>query len=246
MKKLTISSFTLLVLGFAPVALAQTNVTSGHWDIAAHEHEGSIELSLHNHDLAIEEPLQGSTISYNFGTNAKVDVTISASNLGLLWVSPASEVEADDMGMPFIGFSAEELVAPFTGPVTFTMTGFSYTGSGTGNFYMFEGEDIFFNSTAGPGNFGSFLVNVGQHGHGEFGFSDAGFYEITLVASGNNGSPVSGDPATFAFDVVPEPSTYALLGLGAGVLSLMSWRKRTQQGRYHLRSTTSVADELIQ
>ena len=246
MQKLTISSFALLLLGFAPVALAQTNISSGHWDIAAHEHEGSIELSLHNHDLEIEEPLQGSTITYNFGTNAKTDVTVGASNLGLLWVSPASEEQADEMGMPFIGFSAEELVAPFTGPVTFTMTGFSYTGSGTGNFYMFEGEDIFFNSTAGPGSFGSFIVNVGQHGHGEFGFSDTGFYEITLVASGNNGSPVSGDPATFAFDVVPEPSTYALLGLGAGVLSLMSWRKRTQQGRYHLRSTTSVADELIQ
>jgi len=246
MKKLTISSFALLVLGIAPVALAQTNINSGHWDIAAHEHGGSIELSLHNHDLAIEEPLQGSTITYNFGTNAKVDVTVGASDLGLLWVSPASEVEADDMGMPFIGFSAEELLTPFTGPVTFTMTGFSYTGSGTGNFYMFEGEELFFDSTAGPGIYGSFSVNVGQHGHGEFGFSDAGLYEITLVASGNNGAPVSGDPATFAFDVVPEPSTYALLGLGAGVLSLMSWRKRTQQGRYHLRSTTSVADELIQ
>ena len=229
MKKLTISSFALLVLGFAPVAFAQTNVTSGHWDIAAHEHEGSIELSLHNHDLAIEEPLQGSTITYNFGTNAKVDVTIGASNLGLLWVSPASEVEADDMGMPFIGFSAEELVAPFTGPVTFTMTGFSYTGSGTGNFYMFEGEDIFFNSTAGPGSFGEFSVDVGQHGHGEFGFSDAGLYQITLEAGGNNGAPVSGDPATFTFDVVPEPSTYALLGLGAGALALLRWRKRSRQ-----------------
>ena len=229
MKKLTISSFALLVLGFAPVAFAQTNVTSGHWDIAAHEHEGSIELSLHNHDLAIEEPLQGSTISYNFGTNAKVDVTIGASNLGLLWVSPASEVDADAAGMPFIGFSAEELLAPFTGPVTFTMTGFSYTGSGTGNFYMFEGEDIFFNSTAGPGSFGEFSVDVGQHGHGEFGFSDAGLYQITLEAGGNNGAPVSGDPATFTFDVVPEPSTYALLGLGAGALALLRWRKRSRQ-----------------
>ena len=229
MKKLTISSFALLVLGFAPVAFAQTNVTSGHWDIAAHEHEGSIELSLHNHDLAIEEPLQGSTITYNFGTNAKVDVTIGASNLGLLWVSPASEVEADAAGMPFIGFSAEELLAPFTGPVTFTMTGFSYTGSGTGNFYMFEGEDIFFNSTAGPGSFGEFSVDVGQHGHGEFGFSDAGLYQITLEAGGNNGAPVSGDPATFTFDVVPEPSTYALLGLGAGALALLRWRKRSRQ-----------------
>ena len=246
MKKLTISSFTLLVLGFAPVALAQTNVTSGHWDIAAHEHEGSIELSLHNHDVAIEEPLQGSTISYNFGTNPKVDVTIGASNLGLLWVSPADGEQADAMGMPFIGFSAEELAAPFTGAITFTMTGYSYTGSGTGHFYMFEGEDIFFNSTASPGNYGSFSVNVGQHGHGEFGFSHAGLYSITLAASGNNGAPVGGEPATYSFNIVPEPSTYALLGLGAGVLSLMSWRKRTQQGRYHSRSTTSVADELIQ
>jgi surface-anchored protein len=228
MKKLTISSFTLLVLGFAPVAFAQTNVTSGHWDIAAHEHEGSIELSLHNHDLEIEEPLQGSTITYNFGTNAKVDVTIGASNLGLLWVSPASEEDADTAGMPFIGFSAEELFAPFTGPVTFTMTGFSYTGSGTGHFYMFEGEDIFFNSTT-TNNFGSFEVVVGQHGHGEFGFSDAGRYQITLVANGNNGDPVSGDPATFAFNVVPEPSTYALLGLGAGALALLRWRRRNRQ-----------------
>ena len=40
------------------------------------------------------------------------------------------------MGMPIIGFSAEELAAPFTGAVTFTMTGYSYTGSGTGHFYM--------------------------------------------------------------------------------------------------------------
>lgn len=229
MKKLTISSFALLVLGFAPVALAQTNINSGHWDIAAHEHEGSIELSLHNHDLAIEEPLQGSTITYNFSTNAKVDVTIGASNLGLLWVSPASEEQADEMGMPFIGFSAEELLAPFTGPVTFTMTGFSYTGSGTGNFYLFEDADLFFDSTAGPGNYGSFSVNVVQHGHGEFGFSDAGLYQITLVASGNNGEPVSGDPATFTFDVVPEPSTYALLGLGAGALALLRWRRRGRQ-----------------
>jgi surface-anchored protein len=229
MKKLTISSFALLVLGLAPVALAQTNVTSGHWDISAHAHEGLLELSLHNHDAALEEPLQGSTISYNFGTNVKTEVIIGANNLGMLWVSPANEVEADEKGMPFIGFSAEELFAPFTGTVTFTMTGFSYTGSGTGNFYMFEDADMFFDSTAGPGSYGSFSVLVGQHSHGEFGFSEAGLYEITLVATGNNGEPVSGDPATFTFDVVPEPSTYALLGLGAGALAILRWRKRNRQ-----------------
>ena len=233
MIKLAISSVALLVLGFAPVALAQTNISSGHWDIAAHEHlhagETELELELHNHDLGGGAPLEGSTITYNFGTNAKSNVTIGANDLGDLWVSPASEVDADAAGMPFIGFSAEELLAPFTGPVTFTMTGFVYTGSGAGNFYMFEGTDLFFDSTAGPGSYGSFSVGAGTHGHGEFGFSDAGLYEITLVASGNNGEPVNGAPATFTFDVVPEPSTYALLGLGAGALSLMRWRKRSRQ-----------------
>jgi surface-anchored protein len=233
MNKLTISSVALLVLGFAPVALAQTNISSGHWDIAAHEHlhagETELELELHNHDLGGGAPLEGSTITYNFGTNAKSNVTIGANDLGDLWVSPASEVDADAAGMPFIGFSAEELLAPFTGPVTFTMTGFVYTGSGAGNFYMFEGTDLFFDSTAGPGSYGSFSVGAGTHGHGEFGFSDAGLYEITLVASGNNGEPVNGAPATFTFDVVPEPSTYALLGLGAGALALMRWRNRNRQ-----------------
>jgi surface-anchored protein len=233
MKKLTISSFALLVLGFAPVALAQTNISSGHWDIAAHEHlhagETELELELHNHDLGGGAPLEGSTITYNFGTNAKSNVTIGANDLGDLWVSPATEVDADAAGMPFIGFGAEELTAPFAGPVTFTMTGFVYTGSGAGNFYMFEGTDLFFDSTAAPGSFGSFSVNVGQHSHGEFGFSDAGLYEITLEVSADNGASITSAPATFTFDVVPEPSTYALLGLGAGALALLRWRKRSRQ-----------------
>ena len=229
MKKLTISSLTLLVLGFAPVALAQTNISSGHWDIAAHEHDGELELELHNHDLDAGAPLQGSTITYNFGTNAKTDVTVGASNLGLLWVTPPTEEAAETAGMPFIGFSADELLAPFTGPVTFTMTGFSYTGSGSGNFYMFEDAEMFFDSTAGPGNYGSFIVDAGQHAHGEFGFSDAGLYNVTLVASGNNGAAVSSAPAAVTFNVIPEPSTYALLGLGAGALAFMRWRKRNRQ-----------------
>lgn len=227
MNKQVIGFGAMLVLGLASAVFAQTTITSGHWDIAAHEHAGELELELHNHDLALEEPLAGSTISYNF-TNSQVNVTVGTNNLGLLWVSPASEVEADDLGLPFIGFSAEELVAPFTGQITFTITGFSYTGSGTGNFYMFEGTDLFFDSTAGPA-YGSFSVDVGQHGHGEFGFSDVGLYEITMVASGNNGAPISSAPTSFTINVVPEPSTYALLGLGAGALALMRWRQRRRQ-----------------
>lgn len=223
MKKTITTS--IIALALATTAPAQTTVTLGHWDISAHEHEGLLEAALHNHDTEAEESLDGSTIRYTF-TGAKGDVTVGASDLGQLWVTPESEVDADTAGMPFIGFSAEELAAPFTGSVTFTMTGFSYTGSGSGNFYLFEDTDLFWDSTAGPGSYGSFSVNVGQHGHGEFGFSDAGLYAITLEASGNNGSPIGGESATFTFDVVPEPSTYALLGLGTLALA---WHLRRRK-----------------
>ena len=198
---------TLVTVAWATVsaATAQT-IYTGHWDISAHEHGGLLELNLHNHDLGTEYPLQSSVISYDFGASSPTAVSVGGSDLGLLYVSPEDEIDADDLEMPFIGFSAEELASPFTGPVTFTMTGFTYTGSGTGKFYLFEGTSIFWNSSAGVGNYGSFSVNVGSHGHGEFGFSDLGLYEITLQASGNNGLPVSGEAATFRFDVVPEPT----------------------------------------
>jgi surface-anchored protein len=229
MKKQLIASVIIAGLALAPAALANgaANITLGHWDIAAVFEDSELELELGSHEGGghIHYELDGATINYNFTTIAKSNVTVGSSNLGLLWVTPHSEAEADEMGMPFIGFGAEELDAPFTGPVTFTMTGFNYTGSGAGHFFLFEDDDLFWNSTAlTEAGYGSFSVDVGQHGHGEFGFSDAGLYEITLVASGNNGSPISSDPATFTFNVVPEPSTYALLGLGA--LAAAAWRFR--------------------
>jgi surface-anchored protein len=208
--KSTLLTLATVVLAMISPAAAQTIYRSGHWDISAHEHNGHLELSLHNHDLP-EIALEGSVISYDFGASSQTLVSVGSSNLGLLYVSPEDEIAADDSAMPFIGFSAEELASPFTGTVTFTMTGFTYAGSGTGNFYLFEGTSLLWDSRAGVGSYGSFSVNVGSHGHGEFGFSDLGLYEITLQASGNDGSPVSGESATFRFDVVPEPTCGALL-----------------------------------
>jgi len=232
--KLTLLTLTTVALVIVSPAAAQ--IYTGHWDISAHEHvhddETELELALHNHGDNIETALNGSTITYGFGTNAPVPVSVGTNNLGLLYVSPATQAQAEQLSMPFIGFSAEELAAPFAGPVTFTMTGFSFVansltaGLGTGNFFMFEDDGLFFDSTAGLGNYGSFSVDVGQHGHAELGFSDAGLYNVTLVASGNNGSP-SSDPATFTFNVVPEPSSGALLL--AGMAAVAGLRRRIRR-----------------
>ena len=221
--KSTLLTLATVVLSMISPAAAQT-IDTGHWDISAHKHGSLLELSLHNHDLESEYPLGSSVISYDFGASSPTSVSVGDSNLGLLYVSPEDEIAADDSAMPFIGFSAEELASPFTGTVTFTMTGFTYTGSGTGNFYLFEGTSLFWDSRAGVGNYGSFSVNVGSHGHGEFGFSDLGLYEITLQASGNDGSPVGGEPATFRFDLVPEPTCGTLLLIG--LAGMVAARKR--------------------
>jgi surface-anchored protein len=221
--KSTLLTLATVVLAMISPATAQT-IYTGHWDISAHKHGSLLELSLHNHDLESEYPLESSVISYDFGASSQTLVSVGSSNLGLLYVSPEDEIAADDSAMPFIGFSAEELASPFTGTVTFTMTGFTYAGSGTGNFYLFEGTSLLWDSRAGVGSYGSFSVNVGSHGHGEFGFSDLGLYEITLQASGNDGSPVSGESATFRFDVVPEPTCGTLLLIG--LAGLMAARKR--------------------
>ena len=230
MKKQLIASAILAGLALTNAALAgpedPANVSgAGHWDIGAVEHEGALELEIGQHvgETHTHYPLENSIIHFNF-LGEKTSVTVGTTNLGSVWVTPETEVEADSANMPFIGFSAEELAAPFTGPVTFTLTSFSYTGSGTGNFYLFEGADLFWNSTAGEGNYGSFSVDVGQHGHGEFAFSDPGTYSVTLTATANNGSLITSAPASFTFEVVPEPSTYALLALGA--LAAAAWRFR--------------------
>ena len=232
MKKQLIASAILAGMALTHAALAgpedPANVSgAGHWDIGAVEHEGALELEIGQHvgETHTHYPLENSIIHFNF-LGEKTPVTVGTTNLGSVWVTPESEVEADSANMPFIGFSAEELAAPFTGQLTFTMTGFTYTGSGSGRFFLFEGTDVFWNSTAGPGSYGSFSVNIGQHSHGEFAFSDEGLYEITLVASGNNGASIFSTPTSFTFNVVPEPSTYALLALGALALA---WQLRRRK-----------------
>ena len=152
---------TLVTVAWATVsaATAQT-IYTGHWDISAHEHlhggNTDLEIALHNHDAGTEYELPDPGVQFQIGFgNAdgtapadKQSVTIGGTLLGNVWVTAPSELIADSVNQPFIGFSAEELLATagWSGDVTFTLTSLLYTGngngSGTGNLFLFEDEDL--------------------------------------------------------------------------------------------------------
>lgn len=232
MKTFLCTTATFVLATISP-ALPQT-IYTGHWDIGAHEHlhdgETELELVLHNHDL-LEERSLPQTVHFGFGNSegtapaAKQSVTIGGTSLGNVWVSAADGYSANLLNLPFLGFSAEELGAGWTGSITFTLNSLLYTGAGDGNLFLFEGEDVYWNSTLSGANRGSFTVGVGQHGHGEFAFSDEGLYELTLQVSGTyNGSPVTSSTTTLNINVVPEPSSGALLL--AGMAAFAAARRR--------------------
>ena len=230
------SFFTSVAIALAMSAssMAQTLYT-GHWDISAHPHphdeEMELEVGLHNHDTGVEYELPGPQFHFGFGNSdgtgpaPKASVTVGSTDLGLVWLTAHDEEDADLLNQPFIGFSAGDLGAGWSGNVTFTLSSLLYTGSGAGNLFLFEGEDVFWNSTLTGANRGVFTVGEGQHAHGEFAFSDEGLYKLTLLVSGTyNGATVTSSPTALNINVVPEPSSGALLLIG--LAGLMAARKR--------------------
>jgi surface-anchored protein len=247
-KKMKSFLFTLVTVAWATVsaATAQT-IYTGHWDISAHEHlhggNTDLEIALHNHDAGTEYELPDPGVQFQIGFgNAngtapapKQSVTIGSTLLGNVWVTAHDEADAELLNQPFIGFSAQELtLATFdgsqnlltpgwSGDVTFTLTSLRHNnGNGTGKLFLFEGEDLYWNSTAlVGGNYGVFTVAADSHGHGEFAFSDEGLYELTLVVSGTHSSgTITSSPTTLNINVVPEPSSGALLLAGMAALAV--------------------------
>jgi hypothetical protein len=244
------SFFTSVAIALAMSAssMAQTLYT-GHWDIEPHYHENALEVALHNHDTGEEHELPGPQFHFGFGKSdgtgpaPKTNLLIGNNNYSV-WISAHDGDAADLMNQPFIGFSAGDR---WSGNVTFTLSSLHYTGSGAGNLFLFEGEDVFWNSLLTGANRGVFTVGEGQHAHGEFAFSDEGLYKLTLEVSGNyvatytdnnsNNLFDSGDTilttssksgtSTLDINVVPEPSTGVLLMAGLATLSAV--RRRTRR-----------------
>lgn len=145
------------------------------------------------------------------------DAAATTSGGETTWVITQSHQE----GVPFIGFGAHDAeglyvdneisvsLTAYSGPGEFSM--YSTDSFGTATYYMSTEDGL------GSDTYVLDLDN-GDHAHLNMAFTEVGTYELTFTATAelvSGGTETS--TATYTFEVVPEPMTMALLGLG-GVL----------------------------
>ena len=198
-----------------------TTISSGHTDIFEAEYESiggsnSVHLGVH-----WDEP--GTTNSFHFepgdvilevGNAAYTNTAaFSPSIVSLLgsnaWILPVDLEEAAALGVIEAGVAK----TGFNGAATFTMLGAG--PNNPGNFALFtSGSSIRLSSTGDTVGTNSFSTTAG-HIHYNWGFSAPGIYTFDMQATYGG---VQSAVETYTFNVVPEPSTYALLGAGATIL----------------------------
>ncbi|MBL9138823.1 MAG: choice-of-anchor M domain-containing protein [Verrucomicrobiales bacterium] len=218
--------------------LAQTTLSEGHADIGIAYEGGAFDLHVHQ-----EEPAPGAEYAPNeailrVGASAQlaggVPNTASATAFfgppgSLLWALPKTE----QPDLLFLGFGTEELSAEeWNGPIGLTLKGVT----GPGNFFVWD-TGVFgdlqpkMSSRDGVSSADRLDLIAGSHGHYFLGFSQPGLYQVSFEASGTHVSdgPLVSETAHYTFEVVPEPSMFHLLGLGAIVLLL---RPRQPSARF--------------
>ena len=205
----------LLALSCYDVARATTTIStisSDHVDIFEAEYEQvgtdapTIHLGVHADThyepggvlLVVKNSAFRSTVGFS---TAVIDILGSNA-----WILPIDLQEADDLGLIKAGVAMAGFPA---GSVTFTMVGAG--ADNPGNFALFNSSSaIRLSATESEVGTSSFSITTG-HIHYNWGFSAPGTYTFDLKATfGALESAVE----TYTFNVIPEPSSGALLLIG--------------------------------
>lgn len=198
-----------------PITADPITISSGHVDIFEAEYESiggspSVHLGVHT-DFGHYEPgdviLEVGNAAYTntIAFNPTI-VSLLGSNA---WILPVDLEEAAALGVMEAGVAK----SGSTNAATFTMLG---AGSNNpGNFALFtSASSIRLSSIGDTVDINSFSIS-NSHIHYNWGFSAPGIYTFDMQAT------YEGEQSaveTYTFNVVPEPSTYALLAAGAGIL----------------------------
>lgn len=228
---------------------AQLLWTSGHGDIGIGYESGELVPHWHLGEAGEEVVVDGVPQSNDpdgfeyepgeimagigYGKGAVRPAASSYDFLGVsggenVWVFP----KVLDVDTPFIGFGTEELdPLDWTAPLTITLTGIGGTGvAAGGQFSLFDvdifGDPVVLMATSDGISGADQLDRVaGTHEHYNLAFTQPGRYDLTFEVAGVHAiDGAKTATATYSFNVIPEPSKYALLGLGLAVVALMSRR----------------------
>lgn len=239
----------LIGLGWAglSVTLAQAVYTSGHGDIGVGYNAVDEAFEPHWH-LGAGAVVDGSPLTvdeeYEPGDLiARTSATRPSPNglSSIIGVADGTSIFAAGSStyQPNLGFAVEELSpADWAGNITIKLTGWSLPSS-TANFALYTTNlagttvvDRIF-STFAPGATdasNSFTMTPGDHLHFQWGFTELGDYNFTFEWSGTHVTDgLITTSASYTLSVVPEPSTWALLAIGLGVL-LGAGRARWRAG----------------
>ena len=221
---------SLIAASSLPLVSQTPTLDSGHADIGIGFEDGAFHL--HVHDGVTDTEYSPSEAILGVGP-ASLTTTPSALSMfapvgSSLWILPKTQ----HPDLLFLGFGTEELLpSDWIGNISLSLT----SASGPGHFGIYDvgtfgNIQVRMNTADGIGAGDMLELRPGTHSHYNLTFTSPGTYEVGFEALGNRagGGTVRSGTAVYTFTVVPEPSTWALMGAGLalGLLSLRSCSAR--------------------
>lgn len=214
---------------------AQTVLQNEHADIGIALEDGMWNLHIHDetHNIEYSPPSgpDGAILQVNVGALTTVSVNPLFSFLGtagsVIWILPNTQRP----DLLFLGFGAEEIVSGMFVGDTLNMR---LTGvSGPGQFTVFDYDTfgnpfVIMNTRDGLSAADNFVLVPGAHSDVNWAFSQPGTYMVSFEASATlaDGNVfTSSGPVAYTFEVVPEPSTWAMMTMGLGGAWLLARRR---------------------
>lgn len=143
-----------------------------------------------------------------------------------IYILPSSGIPAT---LPYLGLSSEHPTLAAYDELRITLVGM--TGPAGGVFSLYSSSaNVPINTLNSVFPAGSVTMDIGDHLHFNWAFSQLGVYDLTFQFEALGGDPVLTGTDVFRFDIIPEPTTAALMIVAFAGATLMRRRRVRMTG----------------